>query len=95
MAACLAVTVPLEVVLGARVYRSPRRVVAAVALPLLLFSVWDVIAIRRGHWWFSPTYTTGWHLPGDLPVEELAFFLAVPLCTLLTYEAVRRILGDA
>jgi lycopene beta-cyclase len=95
MAACIAVTVPLELVVGARVYRSPRRVVGAVALPLLLFSAWDVVAIRRGHWWFSSRYTTGWHLPGDLPVEELAFFAAVPLCTLLTYEAVRRILGDA
>ena len=57
--------------------------------------MWDTVAIDRGHWWFSPAFTTGWTLPGDLPVEELAFFVAIPLCTLLTYEAVRRILDDA
>ena len=62
---------------------------------MLLFSAWDVLAVHRRHWWFSSRYTTGWHLPGDLPVEELVFFVAVPLCTLLTYEAVRRVLGDA
>jgi lycopene cyclase domain-containing protein len=95
MAACLLATLPLEVALGARVYRSPRRLLAAVAVPFALFSAWDVVAIRRGHWWFSDRYTTGWHLPGNLPVEEVAFFVAIPICTLLTYEAVRRILGDA
>jgi lycopene cyclase domain-containing protein len=94
MAACLAITLPLEVVIGARVYRSPRRLVAALALPVVLFSLWDAVAISRGHWWFSPTYTTGWTLPGDVPVEEVVFFVAIPLCTLLTFEAVRRILGD-
>jgi lycopene cyclase domain-containing protein len=94
MGACLAVTLPLEVVIGARVYRSPRRLLRAAAVPVLLFSAWDVVAIERGHWWFSPTYTTGWTLPGDLPIEELAFFVAIPVCTLLTFEAVRRILGD-
>ena len=95
MGACLVVTLPLEVVIGARAYRQPRRLLAAVAMPVLVFTAWDVVAIERGHWWFSPTYTTGWTLPGDLPVEELAFFVAIPICTLLTFEAVRRILRDA
>jgi lycopene cyclase domain-containing protein len=95
MGACLLVTLPLEVVLGARVYRQPRRLLAAVGAPFLVFTLWDVWAIARGHWWFSSTYTTGWALPGDLPVEEVAFFVAVPICALLTFEAVKRILGDA
>jgi lycopene cyclase domain-containing protein len=95
MGACLVVTLPLELVIGARVYRSPRRLLRALVVPFLLFSAWDVVAIERGHWWFSPTYTTGWALPGDLPIEELVFFVAIPLCTLLTFEAVRKILGDA
>jgi lycopene cyclase domain-containing protein len=95
MGTCLLITLPLEVVIGARVYRSPRRLLRALAAPVALFTVWDVVAIDRGHWWFSSRYTTGWTLPGELPVEELSFFVAVPLCSLLTYEAVRRILGDA
>jgi lycopene cyclase domain-containing protein len=94
MVACLAVTLPLEVVLGAKVYRSPRRLVAALAVPVAVFALWDAVAIARGHWSFSPRYTTGWTLVAGLPVEELAFFVAIPLCTLLTYEAVKRILRD-
>lgn len=95
MAGCLVLTLPLEVVIGARVYRSPQRLARALLLPFVLFSIWDLVAIERGHWWFSEQFTTGWVLFGELPIEELAFFVAIPICTLLTYEAVRRILRDA
>lgn len=93
MGACLAVTLPLEFVFRARVYRRPRRLVRAMALPVAVFVVWDLIAIARGHWTFTERYVTGWELPGSLPVEEFAFFLVIPVCALLTFEASRRTLG--
>ncbi len=93
MAACLLVTAPLEVLLGARVYRRPRRLLVAVGVTVLVFGVWDVVGIARGHWWYSPRYTTGLLLPGRMPVEELVFFIVIPICGLLTYEAVGRILA--
>lgn len=92
MASCLVLTLPLELVLGARVYRQPRRLLAAVLPVVGAFLLWDVVAIDRGHWTFSPQYTTGWLLPGDIPVEELAFFVVIPVAALLTYEAVRTLL---
>ncbi len=89
LVACLAITAPLEVGLGARVYRRPRRV-AATLLPILaVFGVWDLIAAQRGHWWWSADLVTGVRLAG-LPLEEWLFFLAIPLCVLLTYEALGR-----
>lgn len=94
MAACLVLTLPLELVLGARVYRRPRRLLAAVLPVVAGFLIWDVIAIERRHWAFSPQYTTGWLLPGGIPVEELAFFVVIPICALLTYEAVRTLWPD-
>ena len=93
MAGCLLITLPLELVLGARVWRRPRRLLAAMWLPVLLFVLWDLVAIGRDHWSYSPRYTTGWTLPFSLPVEELVFFLVIPVCGLLTLEAVRSILG--
>ena len=93
MAGCLLITLPLELVFGARVWRRPRRLLAAMALPVLVFVVWDVVAIRRAHWDYSQRYTTGWTLPFDLPLEELVFFLVIPICGLLTLEAVRSLLG--
>ncbi len=93
MGVCLVITLPLEFLFGARVWRRPRRLVAAMGIPLAVFVVWDVIAIARDHWTYSPKYVTGWNLPFALPVEELAFFLVIPICSLLTLEAVRRVLG--
>jgi lycopene cyclase domain-containing protein len=92
MAGCLAVTLPLELVLGARVYRRPVRLLRALLPVVVAFSVWDVVGILRDHWTYSPRYTTGWHLPLSMPVEELVFFVTIPLCGLLTYEAVGRVL---
>ena len=91
MAACVVITLPLEFVFGARVYRQPKRLLAAVLPVALLFAVWDVAAIARDHWRFSSRYTTGWELLGALPIEEIAFFLVIPVCGLLTYGAVERL----
>ena len=91
MAACVAVTLPLELVLKAGVYRRPRRWLAALVPVFVVFNLWDWVAIRRGHWTYSPRYTTGMNLLG-LPLEELVFFLVVPTCALLTYQAVTRLL---
>ena len=74
-----------------RVWRRPRRLLASLAAPLVLFSVWDVAAIAAGEWRFNRRYVTGVDLPGHLPVEEVAFFVVVPICALLTYEAVKRL----
>jgi len=93
LAACLVLTLPLALVLHARVYRRPRRLLAALAVPVALFVVWDVAAIARGHWDYDPQYVTGWTIPPNLPVEELAFFVVIPICALLTFEAVTWILG--
>lgn len=88
MAGCLVVTLPLEVVLRARVYRRPRRLLLALLPVVLLFSVWDVVGIARDHWTYSERYTTGILLPFRMPLEELVFFLVIPVCGLLTLEAV-------
>jgi len=93
MAACLLITLPLELFLRAGVYRRPRRLLAALLPVVLVFSVWDVLGIVRGHWWYSPRFTTGWLVPVvDMPVEELVFFVVIPICGLLTYGAVGTVL---
>jgi lycopene cyclase domain-containing protein len=87
LAVCLLVTVPLEF-LGGGVYRRPVALARTVVPVLAVFTLWDLVAIARGHWGFSPGYTTGVVLPGAVPVEEVLFFVVIPLCTVLVYEAV-------
>ncbi len=95
MGLCLLVTLPLELVLGARVWRRPRRLLLALVPVVVVFSVWDVVAIARGTWDYSRRFTTGVTLPFSMPLEELVFFVVIPICGLLTYEAVGNVLARA
>jgi len=87
LAACLLVTLPLELVLGVRVYRRPRRLLLTLLPVVAVFLTWDALAVHARQWAYHRL--VGARL-GDLPVEELAFFLVVPTCAVLTLEAVRR-----
>jgi len=88
---CLAVTAPLEF-FGPGVYRQPRRLVRAVLPVAAAFLVWDTVAIRAGVWTYNDAYITAVHLPFRVPIEEALFFVVIPLCALLTYNAVTAIL---
>lgn len=87
MAACVVATLPLELVLRTRVYaRWPR--LALTLLPVLaVFIAWDCASIAAGMW--SYRHLVGLRL-GNLPVEEIVFFVVIPTCAVLTLEAVRR-----
>jgi lycopene beta-cyclase len=89
LAACVVLTVPLELVLGARVYRQPRRLLVTLAPVVAVFALWDGIGVARGDWWFADRFTTGVH-PLGLPIEEWLFFLVIPVCALLTFEVFGR-----
>lgn len=93
LAFCLVGTLPLEIVLRLGVYRQVRRLALTVAPVLAVFVAWDLYAIARGHWRFDPQQTLGVVLPGGLPLEELAFFIVIPVVAVLTFEAVRAIRG--
>ncbi len=93
MAACLVLTLPLELVFGARVYRRASGLAFALIPVVIIFSIWDIAGILRGHWSYNPRFVTGIQLILGMPLEELVFFLVVPICGLLTYEAVGRVLA--
>jgi lycopene cyclase domain-containing protein len=90
---CLLVTAPLELVLRVRVYARWRRLLLAVLPGFVVFVVWVLYAIAQGHWSYSGTRTLDVRLPGGIPVEEVLFFLVVPICAVLALEAVRRVTG--
>lgn len=90
LGACLLVTLPLEV-FGAGVYRQGRRAAAAILPIAAVFVVWDLIAIFADVWGYNPRFVTGIGFPG-VPIEELLFFIVIPLCGLFTYNAVDTIL---
>ena len=89
LAGCLLGTAPLELVLGVHVYARWRRLLGAVLPVLVVFGGWDEVGAATRAWTYDGAYLVGARLPGRLPIEELLFFLIVPTCAVLTYEAVR------
>jgi isorenieratene synthase len=75
-------------VLGARLGlgfdRHLRAAVVATVIAAVPWIVWDAV-VTGAHWTFDPRYVLGVQLFG-LPIEELLFFLAVPLACLFTFE---------
>jgi lycopene cyclase domain-containing protein len=89
LAGCLLGTAPLEIWLHVGVYRRWRQLAAAVLPVAALFTGWDVYAVHAGHWSYDRRWLVGLTLPGRLPIEELLFFAVIPVCAVLTLEAVR------
>ena len=88
LAACLVATAPLELVLHVGVYPQWHRLLLTLLPVVVVFVIWDVYAIARGMWTYDRDYLVGVTLFGRLPLEELLFFLVIPTCAVLTYEAV-------
>ena len=78
---------------GAVVWRKLRRLLLSLIAPVLLFTLWDLYAIRQQHWSFDPQRVLSMRLFGLLPLEELLFFIVIPLASILTLEAVRAMRG--
>ena len=91
LAACLFGALWVEPVLHVNVLRRWRQLALTVAVVVVLFGAWDIAAIAAGHWRYDPAQTTGLRLPGRLPIEELLFFIVVPVATILGFEAVRSV----
>jgi lycopene cyclase domain-containing protein len=90
---CLAGALWLEPVLKLGVLRQWRRLLLTVLPVALVFVTWDLAAIAAHHWDFDRGQLLGVWLPGGLPIEELLFFLVVPVCAVLGFEAVRAVLA--
>jgi lycopene cyclase domain-containing protein len=92
LAGCLAAALWLEPVLKVNVLRRWRRLLLTLLPVVVVFVIWDLFAIAAGHWTFDPAQTTGVDLPGGLPLDEVLFFVVVPVCAILGFEAVRAVL---
>jgi len=93
LAVCLLGTGLLEVFLRARVYRRWLRLILTLVPIVFIFTHWDIYAISQNHWTFDPDYVTGIIAVANVPLEEVCFFIAIPICSILTLEAVRSMRG--
>lgn len=85
----------LEFALRTHVFARLPRLVLVLAIVIWPFLLWDAYAINQGHWWFDTERILGVYLPGEIPLDELLFFLVIPIASILTLEAVRSVKGWA
>lgn len=90
LAFCLVGTLPLVPAFRLRVLRQPGRLLLTIAAAGTPFLIWDLYATEAGHWSFDAAQTLPWRVAG-LPLEEIGFFVVIPLVSVLTYEAVRAV----
>lgn len=83
----------LEIFLRTHVLARWRRLLLVMGLVIWPFLMWDAYAIAQSHWWFDTSRILGIYLPGEIPLDELLFFLVIPLASILTLEAVRSVKG--
>lgn len=81
----------LEIAFKVRVIVRMKRVLLSL-LPISTgFLIWDAYAISQGHWFFDPKQVTGINGPFNIPIEEILFFLIIPMAVLMTLEGVTRL----
>jgi len=68
-----------------RFYRKFLPLLKAILLVGPIFILWDILAVTYGDWSFNPRYLAGITV-GNLPIEEILFFVVVPYSCLFIYE---------
>jgi lycopene cyclase domain-containing protein len=68
-------------------------IVDSIVLAVYLF--WDYWAIEKKIWSFDPEQTTGLKVLGIIPIEEVLFFIIVPLMTVITYLALINLIAKS
>ena len=83
----------LEIILKTSVLRRWKRALLSILPISTLFLIWDAYAIAQGHWTFDSRYVTGITTVSNIPLDEILFFVVIPICAILSFEAVRSARG--
>jgi lycopene cyclase domain-containing protein len=76
-----------------RFYKQWRSFWPANIITALLFIAGDMLFTQWGVWGFNPRYISGIHM-GNLPLEEVLFFVCIPYSCLFSYNCLKTILSD-
>lgn len=81
----------LEFGLRTKVTKRLIRLALSIVPVVVVFTAWDIYAISAQHWKFDARYVTGIIAIANVPLEEILFFIVIPICAVLTLEGVRSV----
>jgi lycopene cyclase domain-containing protein len=82
----------LEFAFKFKVLRRPKKLLLSILPVSAFFLLWDAFAIFQKHWTFDPDQILGFYGPLNIPLEEFAFFIIIPIAAILTLEGVKVVL---
>jgi len=60
---------------------------------MVVYLAWDFWAVANKNWSFDQKQILGVRLLNRVPIEEVAFFVIVPLMTIITFLALNKLLA--
>ena len=60
---------------------------------LVIYLFWDTWAIAKKSWFFDTHQTVNIDLLPKVPIEEVLFFIIVPLMIIISYQALLKLTG--
>lgn len=82
-------TLVLHLYFKVKIYKSTKHFFIFNFVNLFLATIWDQIAIARGHWTFNPEYLLGLKI-GFMPIEEFLFVLVLSYFALTFFKIIEK-----
>ena len=74
-----------------QLYKHWNALLPAILITAVVYLCWDSLFVHLGVWGFDPAYVTGFKI-GNLPVEEVLFFICIPYSCVFTFDCLTRVI---
>ena len=73
-------------------YKHWNALLPAIIITAVVYLLWDSLFVYLGVWGFDRSYVIGIYL-GNLPIEEVLFFICIPYSCVFTFDCLTRVIS--